>query len=155
MRIGHGYDVHAFGEGDHIIIGGVKIPFRYGLLAHSDGDVLIHSLCDALLGAAAMGDIGKHFPETDPRFLDINSRKLLRSVVSLIKSKGYSVVNIDSTIIAQAPKLAPYIDAMVENLSSDLESDTEVVNVKATTTENLGFEGRGEGIACHVVALIQ
>jgi len=155
MRIGHGYDVHAFGEGDHIIIGGVKIPFRYGLLAHSDGDVLIHSLCDALLGAAALGDIGKHFSETDPRFLDINSRKLLRSVVSLIKSKGYSVVNIDSTIIAQAPKLAPYIDAMVENLSSDLESDIDVVNVKATTTENLGFEGRGEGIACHVVALIQ
>jgi 2-C-methyl-D-erythritol 2,4-cyclodiphosphate synthase len=155
MRIGHGYDVHAFGEGNHIIIGGVRIPFKHGLLAHSDGDVLIHSLCDALLGAAAMGDIGKHFPETDPRFLDINSRKLLRSVVSLIKSKGYSVVNIDSTIIAQAPKLAPYIDAMVENLASDLESDKDVVNVKATTTENLGFEGRGEGIACHVVALIQ
>ena len=155
MRIGHGYDVHAFGEGNHIIIGGVRIPFKHGLLAHSDGDVLIHSLCDALLGAAAMGDIGKHFPETDPRFLDINSRKLLRSVVSLIKSKGYSVVNIDSTIIAQAPKLAPYIDAMIENLSSDLESDVDVVNIKATTTENLGFEGRGEGIACHVVALIQ
>jgi len=155
MKIGHGYDVHAFGEGDHIIIGGVKIPFRYGLLAHSDGDVLIHSLCDALLGAAAMGDIGKHFPETDPRFLDINSRKLLRLVVSLINSKGYSVVNVDITIIAQAPKLAPYIDAMIENLSSDLESDVDVVNIKATTTENLGFEGRGEGIACHVVALIQ
>lgn len=155
MRIGHGYDVHAFGEGDHIIIGGVKIPFRYGLLAHSDGDVLIHSLCDALLGAAAMGDIGKHFPETDPRFLDINSRKLLRLVVSLINSKGYSVVNVDITIVAQAPKLAPYIDAMIENLSSDLESDVDVVNIKATTTENLGFEGRGEGIACHVVALIQ
>ncbi|MCH9843476.1 MAG: 2-C-methyl-D-erythritol 2,4-cyclodiphosphate synthase [Gammaproteobacteria bacterium] len=155
MRIGHGYDVHAFGEGDHIIIGGVKIPFRYGLLAHSDGDVLIHSLCDALLGAAAMGDIGKHFPETDPHFLDINSRKLLRLVVSLINSKGYSVVNVDITIIAQAPKLAPYIDAMIENLSSDLESDVDVVNIKATTTENLGFEGRGEGIACHVVALIQ
>lgn len=155
MRIGHGYDVHAFGEGDHIIIGGVKVPFRYGLLAHSDGDVLIHSLCDALLGAAAMGDIGKHFPETDPRFLDINSRKLLRLVVSLINSKGYSVVNVDITIIAQAPKLAPYVDAMIVNLSSDLESDAGVVNVKATTTENLGFEGRGEGIACHVVALIQ
>ena len=155
MRIGHGYDVHAFGEGDHIVIGGVKIPFRYGLLAHSDGDVLIHSLCDALLGAAAMGDIGKHFPETDPRFLDINSRKLLRSVVSLIKSKGYSVVNVDITIIAQAPKLVPYVDAMIENLSSDLENDAGVVNVKATTTENLGFEGRGEGIACHAVALIQ
>jgi 2-C-methyl-D-erythritol 2,4-cyclodiphosphate synthase len=155
MRIGHGYDVHAFGEGDHIIIGGVKIPFRYGLLAHSDGDVLIHSLCDALLGAAALGDIGKHFPETDPRFLDINSRELLRSIVSLIKNKGYSVVNVDFTIIAQAPKLAPYIDAMIENLSSDLESDAGVVNVKATTTENLGFEGRGEGIACHAVALIQ
>ena len=155
MRIGHGYDVHAFGEGDHIIIGGVKIPFRYGLLAHSDGDVLIHSLCDALLGAAALGDIGTHFPETDPRFLDINSRKLLRSVVSLIKSKEYSVVNVDITIIAQAPKLAPYVDAMIVNLSSDLESDAGVVNVKATTTENLGFEGRGEGIACHAVALIQ
>ena len=155
MRIGHGYDVHAFGEGDHIIIGGVKIPFRYGLLAHSDGDVLIHSLCDALLGAAALGDIGKHFPETDPRFLDINSRKLLRSVVSLIKSKEYSVVNFVITIIAQAPKLAPYVDAMIVNLSSDLESDAGVVNVKATTTENLGFEGRGEGIACHAVALIQ
>ena len=155
MRIGHGYDVHAFGEGDHIVIGGVKIPFRYGLLAHSDGDVLIHSLCDALLGAAAMGDIGKHFPETDPRFLDINSRKLLRSIVSLIKSKGYSVVNVDFTIIAQAPKLAPYIDDMIENLSSDLDSDAAVVNVKATTTENLGFEGRGEGIACHAVVLIQ
>ena len=155
MRIGHGYDVHAFGEGDHIIIGGVKIPFRYGLLAHSDGDVLIHSLCDALLGAAALGDIGKHFSETDPRFLDINSRKLLRSVVSLIKSKEYSVVNVDITIIAQAPKLAPYVDAMIVNLSSDLESDAGVVNVKATTTENLGFEGRGEGIACHAVVLIQ
>ena len=155
MRIGHGYDVHAFGEGDHIVIGGVKIPFRNGLLAHSDGDVLIHSLCDALLGAAALGDIGKHFPETDPRFLDINSRKLLRSVVSLIKRKEYSVVNVDITIIAQAPKLAPYVDAMIVNLSSDLESDAGVVNVKATTTENLGFEGRGEGIACHAVALIQ
>jgi 2-C-methyl-D-erythritol 2,4-cyclodiphosphate synthase len=155
MRIGHGYDVHAFGKGDHIIIGGVKIPFKHGLLAHSDGDVLIHSLCDALLGAAALGDIGKHFSETDPRFLDINSRKLLRSVVSLIKSKEYSVVNVDITIIAQAPKLAPYVDAMIVNLSSDLESDAGVVNVKATTTENLGFEGRGEGIACHAVALIQ
>tara|TARA_B110000196_G_scaffold216657_1_gene186044 strand:+ start:138 stop:608 length:471 start_codon:yes stop_codon:yes gene_type:complete len=154
MRIGHGYDVHAFGEGDHIIIGGVKIPFRYGLLAHSDGDVLIHSLCDALLGAAALGDIGKHFPETDPRYLDINSRELLRTVVSLIKNKGYSVVNVDFTIISQAPKLAPYIDAMIENLSSDLESETDIINVKATTTENLGFEGRGEGIACQAIVLI-
>mgnify|MGYP006083517383 FL=1 len=154
MRIGHGYDVHAFGEGDHIIIGGVKIPFRYGLLAHSDGDVLIHSLCDALLGAAALGDIGKHFPETDLRYLDINSRELLRTVVSLIKNKGYSVVNVDFTIISQAPKLAPYIDAMIENLSSDLESETDIINVKATTTENLGFEGRGEGIACQAIVLI-
>lgn len=154
MRIGHGYDVHAFGEGDHIIIGGVKIPFRYGLLAHSDGDVLIHSLCDALLGAAALGDIGKHFPETDLRYLDINSRELLRTVVSLIKNKGYSVVNVDFTIISQAPKLAPYIDAMIENLSSDLESEADIINVKATTTENLGFEGRGEGIACQAIVLI-
>ena len=154
MRIGHGYDVHAFGEGDHIIIGGVKIPFRYGLLAHSDGDVLIHSLCDALLGAAALGDIGKHFPETDPRYLDINSRELLRTVVSLIKNKGYSVVNVDFTIISQAPKLAPYIDAMIENLSFDLESEADIINVKATTTENLGFEGRGEGIACQAIVLI-
>jgi len=154
MRIGHGYDVHAFGEGDHIIVGGVKIPFKYGLVAHSDGDVLIHSLCDALLGAAALGDIGKHFPETDLRYLDINSRELLRTVVSLIKNKGYSVVNVDFTIISQAPKLAPYIDAMIENLSSDLESDADIINVKATTTENLGFEGRGEGIACQAIVLI-
>ena len=154
MRIGHGYDVHAFGEGDHIIVGGVKIPFRYGLLAHSDGDVLIHSLCDALLGAAALGDIGKHFPETDPRYLDINSRELLRTVVSLIKNKGYSVVNVDFTIISQAPKLAPYIDAMIENLSFDLESEADIINVKATTTENLGFEGRGEGVACQAIVLI-
>ena len=154
MRIGHGYDVHAFGEGDHIIVGGVKIPFKYGLVAHSDGDVLIHSLCDALLGAAALGDIGKHFPETDLRYLDINSRELLRTVVSLIKNKGYSVVHVDFTIISQAPKLAPYIDAMIENLSSDLESDADIINVKATTTENLGFEGRGEGIACQAIVLI-
>ena len=155
MRIGHGYDVHAFGEGDHIIIGGVKIPFRYGLLAHSDGDVLIHSLCDALLGAAALGDIGTHFSDTDPSFLNISSRKLLGTVITLVENKGYHVLNADVTIIAEEPKLAAYIDIMVKNLSSDLRCNADNINVKATTTENLGFEGRGEGIACHTVVLIQ
>ncbi|MAD57736.1 MAG: 2-C-methyl-D-erythritol 2,4-cyclodiphosphate synthase [Porticoccus sp.] len=155
MRIGHGYDVHAFGKGDHIIIGGVKIPFKHGLLAHSDGDVLIHSLCDALLGAAALGDIGTHFSDTDPSFLNISSRKLLGTVITLVENKGYHVLNADVTIIAEEPKLAAYIDIMVKNLSSDLRCNADNINVKATTTENLGFEGRGEGIACHTVVLIQ
>lgn len=154
MRVGQGYDVHAFCEGDHVVIGGVRIPYKCGLKAHSDGDVLIHSLCDALLGAAALGDIGRHFPDTDPRFLGINSRELLRAVNVLIKNKGYSTLNIDITLIAQAPKVASYVDEIIVNIASVLQCDVDRVNVKATTTENLGFEGREEGVACQTIVLI-
>ena len=154
MRVGQGYDVHAFCDGDHVVVGGVRIPYKYGLKAHSDGDVLIHSLCDALLGAAALGDIGRHFPDTDPRFLGINSRELLRAVNVLIKNKGYSTLNIDITLIAQAPKVASYVDEIIVNIASDLQCDVDRVNVKATTTENLGFEGREEGVACQTIVLI-
>jgi|TARA_B110000503_G_scaffold78681_1_gene120966 2-C-methyl-D-erythritol 2,4-cyclodiphosphate synthase len=154
MRIGQGYDVHAFEKGDHIVIGGVRIPFKYGLMAHSDGDVLIHSLCDALLGAAALGDIGRHFPDTDPRYFGINSRELLRVAVTLVHDKGYCVSNADITVVAEAPKIAPHINEMVNNLASDLGCDVDQINVKATTTESLGFEGRGEGIACHAIVLL-
>ena len=154
MRIGHGYDVHRFAEGTFVTLGGVQIPHRFGLLAHSDGDVLLHALCDALLGAAALGDIGKHFPDTDPRFKGIDSRELLRHVVSLLAEKGWAVGNIDSTIVAQAPKMAPHIDAMRSNIAADLNVALDAVNVKATTTERLGFTGREEGIAVHAVALL-
>ncbi len=154
MRIGQGYDVHAFGGGDHIIMGGVTIPHGRGLIAHSDGDVLIHALCDALLGAAALGDIGRHFPDTDPRYRGIDSRQLLREVVSLINNKGYSLANADMTIVAQAPKMSPYIEQIRNNLAADLRCEIDQVNVKATTTEKLGFEGREEGISCQVVVLL-
>jgi 2-C-methyl-D-erythritol 2,4-cyclodiphosphate synthase len=154
MRIGQGYDVHAFGEGDHIILGGVPIPYERGLIAHSDGDVLIHALCDALLGAAALGDIGKHFPDTDPQYGGADSRELLRHVISLINGKGYSLGNADMTIVAQSPKMSPYIEQMVTNLAADLGCDIGQVNVKATTTEKLGFEGREEGIACQAIVLL-
>jgi 2-C-methyl-D-erythritol 2,4-cyclodiphosphate synthase len=154
MRVGQGYDVHAFCDGDHVVVGGVRIPYKYGLKAHSDGDVLIHSLCDALLGAAALGDIGRHFPDTEPHFFGINSRKLLRAVNILIKNKGYFVLNVDITLIAQAPKIASYADEIIVNIASDLECGVDEVNVKATTTENLGFEGREEGIACQTIVLI-
>lgn len=154
MRIGQGYDVHAFGEGDHIIIGGVSIPYERGLVAHSDGDVLIHALCDALLGAAALGDIGQHFPDTDPNYSDVGSRKLLRQVVSLVNTKGYKLANADMTIIAQAPKMSPHTEQMKSYLSEDLGCDIDQVNVKATTTETLGFEGRKEGVACQAVVLL-
>ena len=154
MRIGQGYDVHAFGEGNHIILGGVTIPYERGLIAHSDGDVLIHALCDALLGAAALGDIGKHFPDTDPQYGGADSRELLRHVISLINGKGYSLSNADMTIVAQAPKMSPYIEQMVTNLAADLRCDIDQVNVKATTTEKLGFEGREEGIACQAIVLL-
>lgn len=154
MRIGQGYDVHAFGEGDHIILGGVTIPYERGLMAHSDGDVLIHALCDALLGAAALGDIGRHFPDTDPRYSGADSRELLRHVISLINGKGYSLGNADMTIVAQAPKMLPYIEQMTINIAADLGCDVNQVNVKATTTEKLGFEGRGEGIACQAIVLL-
>lgn len=155
MRIGHGYDVHRFGEGDFITLGGVRIPHKFGLIAHSDGDVLLHALSDALLGAVALGDIGKHFPDTDPTFKGADSRVLLRHVVGLIQAKGYVVGNIDATIVAQAPKMAPHIQAMRELIAADLQVELDAVNVKATTTEKLGFTGREEGIAVHAVALLQ
>ncbi|WP_324709030.1 2-C-methyl-D-erythritol 2,4-cyclodiphosphate synthase [Pseudomonas citronellolis] len=154
MRIGHGYDVHRFGEGDFITLGGVRIPHKFGLIAHSDGDVLLHALSDALLGACALGDIGKHFPDTDPRFKGADSRALLRHVVALVHEKGYVIGNVDATIIAQAPKMAPHIEAMRGSIAEDLQVDLDQVNVKATTTEKLGFTGREEGIAVHAVALL-
>lgn len=147
IRIGQGFDVHAFAEGRKLIICGVDIPYELGLLGHSDADVAIHALCDALLGAAALGDIGKHFPDTDPRYKGIDSRRLLRHVVELISSEGYSISNADITVIAQAPKMAPHITSMRQNLADDLGIDLGRVNVKATTTEHLGFTGRREGIA--------
>ena len=154
MRIGHGYDVHRFAEGDFITLGGVRIAHHHGLLAHSDGDVVLHALSDALLGAAAMGDIGKHFPDTDPQFKGADSRVLLRHVLGLVKAKGWQVGNVDATIVAQAPKMAPHIDAMRNLIAADLEVALDQVNVKATTTEKLGFTGREEGIAVHAVALL-
>ena len=154
MRIGQGFDVHALAEGRKLIIGGVTIPYERGLLGHSDADVLLHAICDALIGAAALNDIGKHFPDTDPRYAGIDSRKLLREVVQLLRARGYQVVNIDSTVIAQAPKLAPFILTMRENIAADLGVAVEDVNVKAKTAERLGAIGRGEGIAAEVVVLI-
>ena len=154
MRIGHGYDVHRFGEGDFITLGGVRIAHTAGLVAHSDGDVVLHALSDALLGAAALGDIGKHFPDTDPRFKGADSRALLRHVVALVQAKGWRVGNVDATIVAQAPKMAPHIDAMRTAIAQDLQVELDHVNVKATTTEKLGFTGREEGIAVHAVALL-
>ncbi|MBO4693297.1 MAG: 2-C-methyl-D-erythritol 2,4-cyclodiphosphate synthase [Clostridia bacterium] len=155
MRIGHGYDVHRMVEGRKLIIGGVEIPFKKGLYGHSDADVLIHAICDALLGAAALGDIGKHFPDTDNSYKNISSIKLLNSVSNLLRNNGYRVINIDSTIIAQAPKLSPYIAKMVRNISEILVLDTGCVSVKATTEEHLGFTGSGEGIAAHAVCVIE
>lgn len=154
MRIGHGYDVHRFGEGEFITLGGVRIPHKFGLIAHSDGDVLLHALSDALLGAAALGDIGRHFPDTDPQFKGADSRALLRHVLGLVRDKGWRVGNVDVTIIAQAPKMAPHIERMRELIAADLEVALDQVNVKATTTERLGFTGREEGIAVHAVALL-
>lgn len=154
MRIGHGFDVHAFGPGAFITLGGVRIPHRHGLIAHSDGDVLLHALCDALLGAAGLGDIGQHFPDSSAEFKGIDSRILLRRVVALVRAQGLTVGNVDATIIAQAPKMAPHIPAMRERIAADLGIAPEQANVKATTTERLGFIGRGEGIAVHVVALL-
>lgn len=154
MRIGHGFDVHRFGEGDHIVLGGVTIPFEKGFIAHSDGDVAIHALCDALLGAAALGDIGQHFPDTSAEFKNIDSRILLRNVVELLRTKNCVVGNVDLTIVVQAPKMAEHIPAMRENLAADLCVDVDCCNVKATTTEQLGYAGRGEGIAAHAVVLL-
>ncbi len=154
MRIGHGYDVHAFCEGESLVLGGVTIPHSHAFAAHSDGDVLIHALCDALLGAAALGDIGRHFPDTAAEFENIDSRILLRRVVALLAETGWRLGNVDMTLIAQAPKLAPHIETMREKLAEDLNADAAQVNVKATTTEKLGFAGRKEGIAAHAVALL-
>lgn len=154
FRIGHGFDVHQLVVGRKCIIGGVDIAYERGLLGHSDADVLLHAICDALLGAAALGDIGKHFPDADAKFSGINSRELLRHVGALINDRGYAIGNIDATIIAQEPKMAPHIPNMVINIASDLHLELSQVNVKATTTENLGFAGRGEGIAVEAVCLL-
>lgn len=154
FRIGHGFDVHKFGEGDHLMLGGVRIPYDKSFIAHSDGDVALHALSDALLGAAALGDIGRHFPDTDAQYKGADSRNLLRSVVSKIHSNGYKVGNVDITIVAQAPKMAPHIEQMRAHIAADLQVDIGAVNVKATTTEQLGYTGRKEGIAVHAVALL-
>lgn len=155
FRIGHGYDVHRFTDGDHIIIGGVKIAHDRALLAHSDGDVLLHAVCDALLGAAALPDIGQQFPDSNATYKNADSRELLRQVVALLKSQNYRVANLDSTLVAQAPKMAAHRQAMREHLAADLELGLDQVNVKATTTEGLGFPGRREGIAAYAVVIIE
>lgn len=154
MRIGHGFDVHKFGGVGPLTIAGVKIPYEYGFVAHSDGDVAIHALCDAILGALALGDIGKHFPDTAAEYENIDSRILLRHVVSLMLQKGYQLGNADITIVAQVPKMLPHIETMRAILADDLNAHIDQVNVKATTTEKLGFEGRKEGISCHAVVLL-
>lgn len=156
MRIGQGYDVHAFAEeGEAVVLGGVRIPYRRGFQAHSDGDVLLHALCDALLGAAALGDIGRHFPDSDPRYRGMDSRAFLRTVRSELEVAGWRVGNIDSTLVAQAPRMAPYIGMMRANIAADLHIDVAQVSVKATTTERLGFCGREEGVAAYGIALIE
>ncbi len=154
IRVGQGYDVHAFGPGEKIVIGGVVIPHSKGLVAHSDGDVLLHALCDAILGALALGDIGKHFPDTDAQYKGADSRALLRMVFSKAKGMGFKLGNADMTVIAQQPKMAPHIDAMAERIAEDLEAQVSHVNVKATTTEKLGFTGREEGIAAQASVLL-
>lgn len=154
MRIGHGFDVHKFGGDGPITIGGVRVDYAQGLVAHSDGDVLLHALSDAILGAAALGDIGKHFPDTDDAYAGVDSRVLLRHVISVIGEKGYRVSNADMTIVAQAPKMAPHIDAMCARIAEDCQCHIDDINVKATTTEKLGYTGRKEGIAAHAVVLL-
>lgn len=154
IRIGQGFDVHALVEGRKLILGGVEIPFPLGLEGHSDADVLLHAICDALLGAAALGDIGRHFPDTDPQYRGIDSRRLLRRVRGVLAEEGWRVGNVDATVVAQAPRLAPYIPDMVRHIAADLQVAEECVNVKATTTEKLGFTGRGQGIAAQAVCLI-
>jgi 2-C-methyl-D-erythritol 2,4-cyclodiphosphate synthase len=155
MRIGTGFDVHRLAEGRKLVIGGVEIAHDKGLLGHSDADVLLHAICDALLGAAALGDIGKHFPDSNPRYKDIDSRKLLRQVRDLLRDRGRRVLNVDATIIAEAPRMAPHIPLMVANIADDLGLEPHYVNVKATTTEGLGYIGRGEGIAAQAVCLVE
>ena len=154
MRVGQGFDAHAFRDSGTLVLGGVTIPHDRSLEAHSDGDVVLHALCDALLGAASLGDIGRHFPPDDSEYEDIDSRVLLRRVVGLLLEQGFDVANADLTIVAQAPKLAPFIDTMCKNISADLQVTVEQVNVKATTTEHMGFTGRGEGIAAFAIVLL-
>jgi len=154
VRIGHGFDVHAFESGDHIVLGGVRIPHRYAFKAHSDGDVLLHALCDAILGAAALGDIGQHFPDIDAQYENIDSRILLRNCIELIAQRGLHCASADMTIVAQTPKMAKHIPAMVANIVQDINLETDRVNVKATTTEQLGFCGREEGIAAYAVVIL-
>jgi 2-C-methyl-D-erythritol 2,4-cyclodiphosphate synthase len=154
MRIGHGFDVHAFGEGDHLMLGGVRIGFDRGVLAHSDGDVVLHALCDAMLGAAALGDIGRHFPPADPRWKDADSRVFLRHSAALLRERGWRVGNADITVVCERPKIGPHANAMRALIAGDLGIERDAVSVKATTTEGLGATGRGEGIAAHAVCLI-
>jgi 2-C-methyl-D-erythritol 2,4-cyclodiphosphate synthase len=155
MRIGHGYDVHRFVEGRPLFLGGVQIPFEMGLLGHSDADVLLHAICDALLGAAALGDIGKHFPDTDNKYKGIDSKLLLKNVSEKINLLGFKVVNIDATVIAQKPKISPFIDEMRKTVAEILKTDINNVNIKGTTEEGLGFTGELKGISCHCVCLIE
>ena len=155
MRVGQGFDVHAFQEGGTLVLGGVRIPHTHSLAAHSDGDVLLHALCDALLGAAALGDIGHHFPDSDARYEGVDSRKLLRSVLEKVHAQGLRVTNTDLTLVAQAPRLAPYIASMQAHIAEDLQIEPGRVSVKATTTEHLGFTGRGEGVAALAVVLLE
>lgn len=155
MRIGQGVDVHAFGPGDKVVLGGVVIPHTHGLVAHSDGDVLLHALCDALLGAAALGDIGQHFPDSDPQYANADSRALLRLVAAKVRYKGYCLVNADMTVVAQAPRLARHIEHMRAKIAEDLGCNVDQINVKATTTEYLGFNGRGEGITALATVLVE
>jgi len=155
VRIGHGYDVHRFGEGDAVVLGGVRIAHTHGLVAHSDGDVALHALCDALLGAIAAGDIGRHFPDSDARFAGVDSRELLRACMGLVRRAGYRLGNADLTLIAERPRMAPHVEAMRRNIAADCGAEVDAVNVKATTTEGLGFTGRREGIAAHAVVLLE
>ena len=154
MRVGHGYDVHKLQAGDHVFLGGVKISFDKSLIAHSDGDVLLHSICDAILGAAGLGDIGRHFSDADPQYAGISSRLLLAQVGELVGLKGFSISNIDATVICEAPKISPFYAEMIENIANDLKIDGTKINIKGTTTERLGFLGRGEGIAAVAVCIL-
>src|SRR5688572_22879803 len=155
LRIGQGYDVHAFTAGAHVTLGGTKIPHTHGILAHSDGDVLLHAICDALLGAAGLGDIGMHFPDTDPRWKGADSRAFVRHVRELLKQRDFVIVNVDTTVICEAPRLGKYRETMRTNIASDLGVNITRVNIKATTSEKMGFIGRGEGLACQAIALIE
>jgi len=154
IRIGHGFDVHAFGDGDHVMLGGVRVPHDRGVLAHSDGDVAIHALCDAMLGALALGDIGRHFPPSDPRWKGADSLVFLRHCAGLLRERGWRVGNADVTVVCEAPKVGPHVDAMRAAIAGGLEVDIAAISVKATTTERLGFTGRGDGIAAHAVCLL-